>query len=64
MKLSSRLVVIAVAAAVPAMAAQAEPPTCDGFMTRLRDAGRALTFPLPAVKIERDPYTINQYISK
>ena len=34
-------------------AARAELPTCEAFMTRLRDAGRALTFPLPTVKIER-----------
>jgi hypothetical protein len=33
----------------------AELPTCDTFMTRLRSAGQALTFPLPAVKMERNP---------
>jgi hypothetical protein len=36
-------------------AAGAELPTCDAFMTRLRSAGQALTFPLPAVKMERNP---------
>ncbi len=53
-------IVAVMLAAVPTMAARAEPPMCDAFMTRLRDAGRALTFPLPAVKIERNPY-INNY---
>jgi hypothetical protein len=36
-------------------AAGAELPTCDAFMTRLRSAGHALTFPLPAVRMERNP---------
>jgi hypothetical protein len=30
--------------------------SCDTFMNRLRQAGRVLTFPLPPVKIERNPY--------
>jgi hypothetical protein len=29
---------------------------CDTFMKRLREAGGVLTFPLPPVKIERNPY--------
>jgi len=41
--------------ALPGAAAAAELPTCDAFMTRLRSAGEALTFPLPAVKMERNP---------
>jgi hypothetical protein len=30
--------------------------SCGTFMKRLREAGRVLTFPLPPVKIERNPY--------
>jgi hypothetical protein len=41
-------------------AAGAELPTCDAFITRLRSAGRALTVPLPAVKMERNP-TVTDY---
>jgi hypothetical protein len=37
-------------------AAQAEAPSCDAFMQRLQGAGKALLFPLPAVKIERTPF--------
>lgn len=41
-------------------AAGAELPTCDAFMTRLQSAGQALTFPLPAVKMERNR-TVTDY---
>jgi hypothetical protein len=34
--------------------------SCDTFMKRLREAGRVLTFPLPPVKIERNPYATNR----
>jgi hypothetical protein len=46
----------ALAAALSTTTAQAQYLSCDTFMQRLRDAGRALTFPLPPVKIERNPY--------
>jgi hypothetical protein len=56
----NQAIVAVMLAGMPTMAARAEAPMCDAFITRLRDAGRALTFPLPAVKIERNPY-INDY---
>jgi hypothetical protein len=34
--------------------------SCDTFMKRLREAGRVLAFPLPPVKIERNPYATNR----
>jgi hypothetical protein len=45
----------ALAAALASTSARAEFISCDKFMERLRDAARALTFPLPAVQIERNP---------
>ncbi len=49
------IVAAALTVALIGTAARAELPTCDAFMTRLRSAGQALTFPLPAVKMERNP---------
>jgi hypothetical protein len=47
-------------AGVAAPPAGSDGISCDTFMKRLREAGRVLTFPLPPVKIERNPYAANR----
>jgi hypothetical protein len=49
-------IVLTASVTVATTTAQAQYLSCDTFMERLRDAGRVLTFPLPPVKIERNPY--------